>query len=601
MEPMTFAAVLLIVFLLAALSSFVFELLPVDVTALCLLAALLLSGLVPLDRAMLGFSNPGVLTIGGLFVISHALMRTGLIELVGERLSSRFKHQRWVGIGVLLVVVAVMSGFLNNTAVVAMTIPLAVDLSRRLQLSPSKVLMPLSFAAILGGTLTLIGTSTNLLVSTLIEESGEQPLGMFEFTPLGGLFLVAGLTYVLLLAPRFLPERARIESLTSDFEMADYLTELQVVEDSKVIGQTVQELRLSERFDVTLLAVIRDQQRFSENLRNLRFEAGDLLLVRAATSSLLRLRKETGVALLSDFKMSDEELLADRQVVVEALVARNSSLIGRTLQESDFRRSYGAFVLAIRRDAATLRKRLARIRLRFADTLLIITPKERLDELRRNDNLIVVSELNVQLRRERLWWLPLVLIPMVILLAAVNVLDLLTGVLAAVALLLAIGVISPQESYRAVDWKVVVFIAAFIPVGDAMLSTGLSDLLASAMLLPGSLFPAWLAPWVAVSFLYLLTSLMTETVTNSASAIVLTPVALSMAAELAIDPRGLIFAICFAASASFMTPTGYQTNMMVYGAGNYRFADYTRFGAPLNLLFWVAATFLIPLIFPFHP
>ena len=596
---MSLEALLLLAFLAAALVSFFFELLPVDVTALCLLFALMASGIVPLDEAVAGFSNKGVLTIGGLFVLSHALMRTGLLEVVGERLSGRFGRRPWVAIGVLLGLVAVMSGFLNNTAVVAMTIPLAVELCRRLGINPSKVLMPLSFAAIFGGTLTLIGTSTNLLVSAIVEETAGEPLGMFEFTPLGIVFLACGLGYVLLLARRRLPERVRLESLTGEFEMGAYLTELRVVEGSKLVGKGVEGVQMSERYDVTVLAIIRGGERITENVRAERFRAGDVLLVRGAPSGLLRLRNDTGVALLSDAKLSDEELAAGEQIVVEALVSPNSSLFGRTLQEVDFRRSYGAFVLAIRREEATLRERLARTRLRFADTLLVVVSRDRLLELRRNDDLIVTSELDLQLRRGRLWWLPLVLIPAIMVLAAAGVVDLLVGVLGAVVLLLGLRVIRPEESYRAVDWRVIFFIAAFIPVGDAMFRTGLADMLAAAVLVPGNLAPERLAPWVAVSVLYLVTSLATETVTNNAAAIILTPVALSMAAELGVDARPLVFAVCFAASASFMTPTGYQTNMMVYGAGNYRFTDFTRFGAPLNLFFWLLASLLIPVVFPF--
>jgi di/tricarboxylate transporter len=593
-------ATLLLIFLAAALASFFFELLPVDVTALCLLFALVVSGLVPLDTAVAGFSNKGVLTIGGLFVLSHALVRTGLLEIVGERLSTRFGRRRWIGIAVLLGLVALMSGFLNNTAVVAMTIPLAVEVCRRLQVSPSKVLMPLSFAAIFGGTLTLIGTSTNLLVSSIVEVAGARPLGMFEFTPLGIVFLAAGLGYVLLLAPRALPERAEIESLTREFEMGAYLTELRVIEGSKLVGKTVRDIRMSERFDVIVLAVIRDAERITEKLRSVRFRPDDVLVVRGGTAGLVRLRNETGVALLSDVKLTDEELSGDEQVVVEALVSPNSGLIGKTLHDVDFRRSYGAFVLAIRREQATLRERLARTPLRFADTLLLVSSQDRLDELRRNQDLVVTSELDLRLRRERLWWLPLLLIPSIMVLAATGVIDLLVGVMGAVVLLLALRVIGPQESYRAVEWRVIFFIAAFIPVGDAMFRTGLADVLAAAVLAPGAVAPPGLAPWVAVSALYLVTSLATETVTNNAAAIVLTPVALAMAAELGVDARPLIFAVCFAASASFMTPTGYQTNMMVYGAGNYRFADFTKFGAPLNLLFWVLASLLIPVMFPFR-
>jgi di/tricarboxylate transporter len=597
---MTFEAVLLLAFLAATLASFLFEWLPVEVTALCLLLALVVSGLVPLDAALVGFSNKGVLTIAGLFILSHALVRTGMLEIAGERLSSQFGTRRWVGIGVLLAMVALVSGFLNNTAVVAMTIPLAIELCRRLQISASKVLIPLSFAGIFGGTLTLIGTSTNLLVSSIIERAGGEPLGMFAFTPMGAVFLVIGLTYVLLLAPRSLPERAKVEDLTQEFGMDEFLTELQVLPDSQLVGQTVRELHVNERYDVTVLAVLRGDSRITSNLRALRFQPKDLLVVRAEPQGLVRLRSEAGLALLSDVKLNDDELTDDEQIVAEAIVRPSSNLIGKTLNDVDFRRRYGAFVLAIRRAESTLRRRLAHTRLQFADTLLLVATKDRLGELRRNADLLVATELDLQLRRERLWWLPLLLIPLTILLAATGLVDLLVGVLGSIVLLLALRVIRPQESYRSVEWNVILFIAAFIPVGEAMYRTGLAEKLAKLVLIPTALAPEALAPWVAVSVLYLITSLATETITNNAAAIVLTPVALSMAGDLGVSPAPLVFAICFAASASFMTPTGYQTNMMVYGAGNYRFTDFTRFGAPLNLLFWIVGSLLIPVFFPFR-
>lgn len=596
---MGFEALLLLVLLVATLASFVFEVLPLEVTAMCLLAALLLTGLVSLDEAVAGLSNPGVVTIGGLFVLSHALTKTGFLEIVADRLSGRFARRPWLGVAALLALVALMSGFLNNTAVIAMTIPLAVDLCRRFRLSPSRVLMPLSFATIFGGTLTLIGTSTNLLVSSLTAQAGLERLGMFEFTPVGVIFLLAGLGYVLLLAPRLLPDRAATEPLTRKYEMAAYLTELRVVAGSKLVGATVRELDLSRRYDVTVLAVLRDKERLEDRLRTLRLAAGDILVVRGAMPGLLRLRNELGAALLTDVKLSDSELTGSDQVVVEALITPTSSLIGRTLRDVDFRSHYRAFVLAVRRLEQTLHERLADTPLRFSDTLLMVTSRDRLEELRRHEDLVVISELDLKLRRDRFWWLPLVLIPAIMALAALGILDILAGVLVSCVLLLALGALTPREAYRAVDWSVVLFIAAFIPVGSAMFRTGLADALAGVALAPGTWVSPSLAPWLALSVLYLATSLITETITNNAAAIVLTPVAIAMGESLGVEARPFVFAVCFAASASFMTPTGYQTNMMVYGPGSYRFLDFTRFGTPLNLFFWIAASFLIPWFWPF--
>jgi len=313
----------------------------------------------------------------------------------------------------------------------------------------------------------------------------------------------------------------------------------------------------------------------------------------------MRVRAELGGALLTDVKLSDRELAGGEQIVVEALIRPNSTLIGRTLKELDFRRHYRAFVLAVRRHGETLRQKLAHTPLRVSDTLLMVASRKQIEELRESEDLVVISEVDLRVHRKRFWWLPLAVIPSIMALAATGVLELLTGVLLGLAVLLAFRVITPRESFRAVDWSVVLFIAAFIPVGQAMYRTGLAEHLAQWTLAPGRLLPAALAPVVALSVLYLMTNLVTETVTNNAAAIILTPVAITIAQDLGAEPRAFLFAVCFGASASLLTPIGYQTNLMVYGPGSYRFFDFVRFGAPLSILFWILATTVLPRLWPF--
>jgi len=592
-------ALLLLALLAAALACFVFELLPVEVVGLCLLSALVVTGLVTLDEAVSGLSNHGVVAIAGLFVLSHALVKTGLLEIVGFGLSRRFARRPWAGVTVLLLLVAVMSGFLNNTAVVAIFLPLTIDLARRFSLSPSKLLIPLSYASIFGGTLTLIGTSTNLVVSSVAQAAGLPPLGMFEMTRFGLILLGCGLVYTLLFAPRLLAPRAPTGSLPRKYELTSYLTEIRVPAGSKLEGNTVRDLDLSRRYDVTVLGVLRGEERFTESLRTLVLVPGDVLIVRGGMQDLMRVRSELGGALLTDVKLTDQELAGGEQIVVEALIRPNSSLIGRTLKELDFRRHYRAFVLAVRRHGESLRQKLAHTPLRFSDTLLMVASRAQIEELRESEDLVVISEVDLRVHRKRFWWLPIAVIPAIMLLAATGVFELLTGVLLGLALLLALRVITPRESFRAVDWSVVLFIAAFIPVGQAMYRTGLAEQLAQWTLAPGKLLPPAIAAFVALSVLYLVTNMVTETVTNNAAAIILTPVAITVAQDLGVEPRAFIFAVCFGASASLLTPIGYQTNLMVYGPGSYRFVDFVRFGAPLSLLFWILATFVLPRFWPF--
>lgn len=599
---MSYEILFILILMGAALVAFVKEIFPIEVTALGLVAALVLSGILSAEEAVAGFSNKATVTIAGLFVLSHALMKTGLLEIAADRLGEFSKERPWLGIAVLLLCVGVFSGFLNNTAIVALAIPLVMKLCGRLGLSPSKVLIPLSYASIFGGTLTLVGTSTNLLVSAVVEEAGVEPLRMFEFSRMGLIFLTAGLAYLLLFARRLLPERAEVGVATSKYRLQGYLTEIIVGEDSELVGRTLAEAEVNRRYRVTVLKLIRrGEDAQPDDVGRVPFKAGDQLIVQGTMDDILRLRQEQKVSLLPDVKLDDKELSAGGQVMAEAWINRNSAMIGRTLKELDFHRRHGGFVLAIRRVGGMLRQKVAHVRLRFSDSLLLLIPGDRLEKLRQSEDLLILSERAMSLRRERFWWLVLPLLPAVILLAATGVLKISAGVLVAAVILLLVGLLPPQEAYRSIDWSVVFLIAAFVPVGHAFVTTGAADLVASGLLGASAWAPPAWAPYITLAGVYLATSLLTQIVSNSAAAVIVAPIALALGPSLGVDSRPFILAVCFAASAEFMTPMGYQTNLMVYGAGGYRFLDYTRFGAPLNLLFWLLATVMIPVFWPFSP
>jgi di/tricarboxylate transporter len=587
----------------AGLVLFVKEVLPIEVTALAILAVLVVSGILTAEEAVAGFSNKAAVAIGGLFVLSHALMKTGVLEVAADRLSDKTRGRPWLGIGILLAAVGLCSGFLNNTAMVAISIPLVMKLCRRLEMSPSKVLIPLSYASIFGGTLTLIGTSTNLLVSAVVEQSGAESFGVFEFTGMGLVFLAVGLTYLLIFARPLLPERASVDSATEKYRMKGYLTEIIIDEKSKLVGMTLRDANVNERYQVTALELIHEgekgEERYVERLGTVPLVPGDRLIVQGTVEDILRLRTELGVSLLADEKLTDEKLVTGGQMMIEAWVTANSRMIGRTVKELDFHRRFGGFVMAIRRVGAMLRSKVAHVQLRLSDSLLILIPGDRLEELRRSDDLAILTEQEFTLHRERFWWLVFLVLPLVVLAAAFDVLEISVGALVGAVVLLVFRVLTPPAAYRAVDWSVVFMIAAFVPVGLAFVKTGTADLIAAGLLKVTSLAPEGLAPWVALSMVYLGTSLLTQMVSNNAAAIIVAPIALAMGPSLGVDSRPFLFAVCFAASAEFMTPMGYQTNLMVYGAGGYRFLDYTRFGAPLNLLFWILGTLLIPVFWPF--
>lgn len=374
---MTVDVIIFLVLLAGVLVVLAWEIFPVDVTALAFLAILLGLGYLDVSEAISGFSNKAVLTVAAMFILSHALVKTGFLEVLVNQLERLGGQGRTLGMLIFLLATSVISGFINNTAAVAIFIPLALQLSTRFRMSPSKVLIPLSYAAIYGGTLTLIGTSTNLLVSAMGENYGFAPLGMFEFAKMGIVFLLVGTLYTMLILPKILTARAGITSLTRNYHMSPYLTEFKVAEGSPLIGSTCLERGVNEHYDITILSIIRDSQRFDTNIRDLTLEMGDVLLARGTLDNFARFRESEKVLLLTDVKMSQAELAGQENVLVEGLVSPGSTLIGKSLKDVDFRRKFGAFVLAIRREGKTLREKIAHIVLHFADTLLIQVPRSR--------------------------------------------------------------------------------------------------------------------------------------------------------------------------------------------------------------------------------
>jgi di/tricarboxylate transporter len=389
------------------------------------------------------------------------------------------------------------------------------------------------------------------------------------------------------------------EALTRQYEMAHYLTEVQVSANSPLIGKTAEETALSRDYDATIIAVHRGVDHVTENLRHLRIRTDDVLVVRGSAENLMRLSQAQGLTLLPDVKVDDREIAAEGQFLAEAIVGRNSRLIGRTIEEIDFRQRVGAFVLAVRRQGEVLHDKIARIRLRFADDLLLVAPEDRLGQMRHTQDLIITSRAHVETTLGGSKWVILLVLPTVVLLAAFGVVDILKGAIIGCVLLFALRALRPAEAYRGLDWSILLLIAAFVPVGNAMQTTGTAEFLAQGILRLRDLSPDFFTPAVILSVLYLLTSLLTQTISNNATAILLAPIAVRLAVDLGVDPRPFLVTVAFAASAGLMTPYGYQTNLMVMGPGNYRFVDFVRFGGPLTIVLWLIASALIPLIWSF--
>ena len=579
---------------------FVKEIFPLDVTALVVLIIFLVIGNLTLEEAISGFSNQAVITIAVLFILSHALQKSGILEYGVVRLNKLTERSKLLGLTVFLITVAFASAFVNNTAIVAIFIPLTIRLAQKYNLSPSKLLIPLSYIAIMGGTLTLVGTSTNLLVNSIyVNTTMAEPLGMFEFSRYGIFILLIGLLYIIFAVPFILPSRTVTSSLTQSYHMGGYLTELKVAEESPLVGRTFMERSINKNYDITVLDIIREGMVISKNIRNTIIHPGDVLFVRGSLENFLRMKEVEKVTMLTDEKLTQAELIHDDNTLVECLLTQQSELVGKSLMEINFRRRFGSFILAIRREGAILRRKIAHVMLRAFDTLLVYGPRDKIKELSESGNFIVLGEIEATLQKNRFWWVSLVVIISAVFLAALGLVPILKGALVGMIILLVLRVISTNEAYQSINWQVIVLIAALIPIGIVIQKSGTAEWLATAMNNVVEQFDPALRPFVMVSLIYLMTMVLTEMASNAATAIIMTPIAISVAMQIGLDPKPFIFSVCFAASASFITPIGYQTNLMVYGPGGYKFSDYVKVGLPLAISLWIMATFLIPVLWPF--
>ena len=580
---------------------FVGELFPLDVTALSILAVVLVLGYISPEEAISGFANPAVITIALLFVLSHALQKSGILEYMVIRLNKLTERSRFLGLFVFLISVALASAFVNNTAIVAIFIPLTIRLAQKYNLSPSKLLMPLSYIAIIGGTLTLVGTSTNLLVNSIYVNTipSSPPLGMFEFAKFGLVMLVIGVAYLLIAVPFLIPSRTITSSLTKSYHMGGYLTELKVSEESPLVGRTCKKRAVNKNYDITVLDILRNGNLISKNIRDTIIHPGDILFVRGSLENFLRMKEVEKVTMLTDEKLTQDELIHDDNTLVECLLTNQTDLVGKSLMEINFRRRFGSFILAIRREGEILRKKIAHVVLQAFDTLLIYGPIEKIKELSDSGDFIVLGEIEATLQKHKYWWVSVAVILGTVILAALGIVPILKGALIGAIFLLVIRVITANEAYQSINWQVIVLIAALIPLGIVIQKSGTAFWIGTVLNDIANAFNPLIRPTIMLSLIYLVTIILTEMTSNAATAIIMTPIAISAAQQMGLDPRTFVFAVCFAASASFITPIGYQTNLMVYSPGGYKFTDYVRVGLPLAIVLWCMATWLIPILWPF--
>ena len=596
---MTLDIIIVLCLLLLGFILFITELFSIDVTAMILLTILFVMGYLTPSEALSGFSNPAVITIAFLFIISRALQKTRILEYLIIRVRRLADKSILLGRAVYLFTIGIASAVVNNTAIVAIFMPVSIRLAQKYKMSPSKMLIPLSYSAILGGTLTLVGTSTNLLVNSIyMKTPGVEPMGMFEFMRYGSILMIVGLCYILFIAPKILPSRTSTSSLTKSYRLGGYLTEMKITSESPLNGKTCLDRGINKNYDVMVLDILRDDKMITNMIRLTKLKEGDILFVRGTLENFLRMKEVEKVALLTDEKLTQEELEKEDNVVVECLITNKSDMVGKSLMTSNFRRRFGSFILAIRREGSIIREKIAHVILHAYDTLLIYGPENKVNELSKSGEFVVLGEVDAELRKQKFWWVTILVIIGTISLAAFGIMPIVKSAMLGVVILLGLRILTPQESYQSINWQVIILISALIPVGIVIQKTGTAQWIAGFISDVTKFFPVEWQAKALLALIYFITIFLTEISSNAATAIIMTPIALAVAQQMGFDPRSFVFAVAFAASASFITPVGYQTNLMVYGPGGYKFSDYIRVGFPLALVFWVMAIFILPILWP---
>ncbi len=573
-----------------------------DIVAMAAFCFLVIAGVLPLKNAYSVFSNPAPITIAAMFILSAALEKTGLIDTLGHILNRLVGRHLWFTLPALMLLVAGCSAFINNTPVVVVFLPVVLAICRRKHVAASKLLIPLSYAAVLGGCCTLIGTSTNILVSGIATEYHQPPLEMFEFAPLGVILLGVGILYVTIFGPWRLPDRQSISAILGPQDRQQFLCHVLVKPHSPLVGRKLTETELADlTAGFRILEVRRGGARLTLPLDKIEINGYDRILL-SVTSRKME-RAGPGIETLKTEvaeKFGIENLSTIKGAIVEGIVAPHSHLIGKSLKSSRFRQTFGMLVLAVHRQGKNLARAFQNAPLQFGDTVLMLGPLSTFDQMREDGDFMLLED-QTPVRGSR-WrgFCALAALAAVVVVVALNLTPIVFAATAACVVVLWLRCLSPQEAYKSIDWTIIFMLYGMLAIGNAMETTGAAAWVAHSVVHAAqNLLPKPWLPYVVLSLFYFLGSMLTEVLSNNATAVVLAPIAINSAIKLGLDPRPFIFAVAFSSSAAFSTPIGYQTHMMIYGAGGYRFSDFVKFGLPLNILLWAVATWYIPRIWPF--
>ena len=593
---MTFEIALTLSIISLAIILFFTEKLSIDTVSIGVMVLFLLTGILDVKEGLAGFSNSATLTVAAMFVLSAAIFSTGILESFSYRLSKQAEKSEFRLMLSLMVSSGVLSAFISDTAVVALLMPAVIQLAKKNQIAPSKLLMPLSFGALMGGVCTLLGTSTNILVSGIAERAGLPGFGIFEMSLMGLVFLGAGIVYMLFVGRFLLPNRKSKALFGENMELGNYLSEMIIEDDFSQLEEPVSKQKLFNKLPVNPLQIIREDGRKVRVYQNTPIQIGDLIRFSTDKETLEKLKTYQGIQLKAELAWNEELVIGEEERLYEAVVTPSSFLIKKSIKELNFKELFNqVLVIGIRHRKGMLDTLLTKTRLASGDILLLRGTEESIQSVNETEGLLLISETKSKTLNKTKIILTLIIMLAVLALAILDVFPIVVSALAGAVAMVILGVITTEQAYKAIDWKVIFMLAGILSMGAALEKTGGSALLGESIVnLLGSY-----GPRIVLGAIFGLTFLLTNVMSNNATAALLAPIAISIASSLGVDSRPMLMAVTFAASLSFMTPMGYQTNTMIYSPGNYQFRDYLKVGTPLNLLFWIIGTLIIPIIFPF--
>jgi di/tricarboxylate transporter len=594
-EPMmTFQIWMIFIILGLTLVLFITEWVRFDLVALLALLAVTFTGLIPYHRVFSGFSNSAVITVAAVLVLSRGLQNSGLVESIGEQLA-KAKGGKLIQIGLLTGLVAMLSTFMNNVGSVALLLPVALYIARKKEIPASILLMPLAFAAHFGGMITLIGTPTNLIVSSFREQTLGIPFKMFDFAPVGIGITIASLFFIVFIGWRMIPTRKGQKSVRDLFEIQDYVTEVELTEDSKLVGERLSEIKKYTENGVNILGLVRNQEKRMAPGPQTKFKVGDILIVQCGTKELDDLVSNGNLSLVGSKAIEREDLVTDEMTLIEAVITASSPLVNNSAFSLDLRRRYGVNLLAIFRKGSQLRARLDRIRLKEGDVLLLQGHPQTTSEALKALACLPLAERDLRIGKPKNIILSLVIFLIAVLLAAFNIFSVSVAFVAgAVAMVLAKQV-SLREAYESINWPILILLGAMIPVGEALETTGGAQLIADFILR----FSAELAPALIVAIVMIVTMFLSDLVNNTAAVVLMAPIGISLAQSLGGSVDTLLMGIVIASSCAFLTPIGHQSNTLVMGPGGYKFGDYWRMGLLIELIVVLVGVPLIMVFWPF--